>query len=121
MLLIKRCIMTCLLDEQLPYPGFSHTLNCEDTLLSFASCGEVDGVFYTNILKIKLIDSLHTYVHRMFQHGCFNGFCQTCIDKMKYQINVKNKIQIHVFNLLNFENDQIRNSLLAKKKANFPQ
>lgn len=40
---------------------------------------------------------------------------------MKYQINVKNKIQIHVFNLLNFENDQIRNSLLAKKKATFPQ
>ena len=77
-ILIKRCIMTCLLMK-----SFSHTLNCEDTLLSLASCGEVDGVFYANILKMELGDSLLSYVCGVFEYGCFNGFGQTCVDKMK--------------------------------------
>ena len=108
-------------DEQLVYSGFSHTLNCEDTLLSLASCGEVDGVFYANVLKMELGDSLDTYVCRMFEYGCFNGFGQSCVDKMKCQLNVENMIPIHVFNQLDVENDKTRNSLLAKKKGNFSQ
>ena len=108
-------------DEQLVYSGFSHTLNCEDSLLSLTASGEVDGVFYANVLKMELKDSLVTYVCRVFEYGCFNGFGQTCVDKMKCQLNVENMIPIHVFNLLDVENDKARNSLLARKKGNFSQ
>ena len=108
-------------DEQLVYSGFTHTLNCEDTLLSLASCGEVVGVFYANILKMELGDSLLSYVCGVFEYGCFNGFGQTCVDKMKCSLNVENMIPIHVFNLLDVESDKARNSLLAKKKGNFSQ
>ena len=59
-------------DEQLVYSGFSHTLNCEDSLLSLTASGEVDGVFYANVLKMELRDSLVTYVCRVFEYGCFN-------------------------------------------------
>ena len=40
---------------------------------------------------------------------------------MKCQLNVENMIPIHVFNLLDVENDKARNSLLARKKGNFSQ
>ena len=108
-------------DEQLVYSGFSHTLNCEDTLLSLASCGQVNGVFYANVFKLELRDSLNTYVCRVFEYGCFNGFCQTCVNKVKCQLNVKNRIPVHTFNLLDVENDNTKNFLLAKEKGNFFQ
>ena len=105
-------------DGQLVYSGFSYALNCEDILLSLAGCGEVDGAFYANVLKMELGDSLDTYGCRMFEYCCFNGFGHSCVDKMKCQLNVENMIPIHVFTLLDVENDKTRNSLLAK---NFSQ
>ena len=82
-------------DEQLVYSGSSHTLNCEDTFMSLASRGRIDRVFHANVLKMELGNKLDTYVHRVFEYGCFNGFCQIYVNKMKCQLNVENMIPGH--------------------------
>ena len=46
-------------------------LNCEKSLLNFASSGETNGIFYA--VTFELVTT-NTFVARYMEHGCYSGF-----------------------------------------------
>lgn len=62
--------------------------NVEDSLLSLASSGTTDGIFYCTILRIGIDDSV--YVARYFESGAFLGFYAGEMHR-----EVKEKLGVH--------------------------
>ena len=115
----ERMYLDVLKDENLQYPGFSCILNCEEALLSLASSGEVDGILYSNFLKMKLIDDKFDHTCRLFEYGCFKGFTMENLDHLKRQLEAESMSLVHIYNDQDVVNDCARNSIIAQKKGLF--
>jgi len=106
-----------LAEKNLSYAGFSCLLNCEEALLSLASSGEVEGIFYANIIKPKNTSNITKPICRIFEYDCYCGFFSDNSDLIKVQTEVNDVLPIHVFNDMDVTNNAARNSILLKKKG----